>query len=181
MSAYYFDDEEEGLARKTSHPLFVEYATADFYYDVCDDFSPFGNDSGADTLFNLQDWYQERTAGAKAATFLRNLLSNAWGFDAAYLDVTELTQLDAMSRDELSLNSEMDRAVIATAFGQFKIAGQADKAILQMAADAFLRQRYEAEKAGKRETHPWEYAEQCLARLDIMETDLAAMANKKAR
>ncbi|MET4073290.1 hypothetical protein [Hymenobacter sp. UYCo722] len=181
MSAYYFDDEEVGLARETSHPLLVENAAAEFYYDCTDDFSPFGNDSGNDTLANLEEWYQQRTAGVEAATFLRNLLTNDWGFDTTYLDVTELTQLDAMSRDELSLNSEIDRAVVATAFGQFKIAGQADNAVLQMAADAFRRQRYEAEKAGKREIHPWEYAEQFLARLDAMEADLAKMANKKAR
>ena len=181
MSAYYFDCEEEGLARETSHPFFVEHATADFYYDACDDFSPFGNDSGHDTLHDLQDWYEERTAGAKAATFLRNLLTNGWGFDATYLEVTDLTQVDAMSRDEQSLNGEIDKAVIATAFGQFKIAGQADKAMLRMAADAFRRQRHEANKAAKRKSHPWEYAEQFLSRLDIMEADLAAMANKKAR
>ena len=181
MSAYYFDDKEEGLTRETSHPFFVEHATSDFYYDVCDDFSPFGNDSGHDTLHDLQEWYEERTAGAKAATFLRNLLTHGWEFDAAYIDVTDLTQLDSMSRDEMSLNNEIDKAVIATAFGQFKIAGQADKAILRMAADAFRRQRYEAEKAGKRQNHPWEYAEQFLARLDIMEADLATMSNKKAR
>ena len=181
MNAYYFDDDEEGLARETSHPFFVEHATADFYYDGCDDFSPFGNDSGHDTLASLEEWYQERTAGAKAATFLRNLLTNNWGFDAAYLDVTDLKQIDLTSRDEQSLNGEIDKAVIATAFGQFKIAGQADKAILQMATDAFRRQRYDAEKAGKCKNHPWDYAEQFLARLDIMEADLAAMANKKAR
>ena len=109
------------------------------------------------------------------------MVANDWGFDASYLSVTELTQLDAMSQDELSLSSEIDRAVIATAFGQFKIAGQADKAILRMAADAFRRQRYQAEKASKHEIYPWEYAEQFLALLDIMEKDLATMANKKAR
>jgi uncharacterized protein YfeS len=181
VSAHYFDDEEEGLARETSHPLFVAHASAEFYYDCTDDFSPFGNDSGHDTLASLEEWYQERTAGTKAATFLRNLIGNEWGFDVAYLAVTEPVQLDAMSRDELSLNGEIDKAVIATAFGQFKIAGQADRAMLQMAADAFRRQRYEAEKAAKRENNPWEYAEQYLARLAIMEADLAAMANKKAR
>ncbi|MBH8556972.1 hypothetical protein [Hymenobacter negativus] len=181
MSTYYFDDQEEGLARETSHPVFVEHATADFYYDQGDDFSPFGNDSGNDTLANLEEWYQERTAGAKAATFLRNMIVNEWGFDATYLDVIEPAQLDVMSRDELSLNGETDKAVIATAFGQFKIAGQADKAILRMATDAFRRQRHEAEKATKRENNPWEYAEEFLTRLDIMEADLAAMANKKAR
>lgn len=180
MSALYFDD-EEGLARETSHPFFVEHATADFYYDVCDDFSPFGNDSGADTLFNLQDWYQERTAGAKAATFLRNLLTNEWGYNGAYLELTDLSQLDSISRDDETFQDEIDKAAISTAFGQFKIAGRADKTVLQIAANAFRRQRYKAEKAGKRRDHPWEFADEFLSRLDIMEADLAAMANKKAR
>ncbi|WP_035559741.1 hypothetical protein [Hymenobacter sp. IS2118] len=181
MSALYFDDEEEGLAWETSHPIFVAHASADFYYDCADDFSPFGNDSGSDTLSNLQEWYRERTAGTRAVTFLRNMLANDWGFDTAYLNLTELAQLDTILHDDQSLNGEIDKAVIAVAFGQFKIAGQADKIIVQMAADAFRRQRYEAEKAGKRENHPWEFAAEFLARLDIMEADLAAMANKKAR
>jgi uncharacterized protein YfeS len=181
MSALYFDDEEEGLARETSHPFFVEHAVADFYYDVGDDFSPFGNDSGHDTLASLEEWYQERTAGMRASTFLRNMITNDWGFDATYLDLTDLTELDLTSVDDETFNGEIDKAVIATAFGQFKIAGQADKAILQMAANAFRRQRHEAEKARKRKDHPWAFADEFLARLDIMEADLAIMASKKAR
>jgi uncharacterized protein YfeS len=177
----YFDDSEEGLARETSHPFFVEHTVADFYYDSADDFSPFGNDSGNDTLRDLEEWYQERNAGAKAATFLRNLIANGWGFDANYLELSDLKQLEIISHDDQSINSEIDKAVIATVFGQFKITGQADKAMLQMATYAFQRQRYVAEKARTREIRPWEYANEFLARLDIMESDLAAMVNKKAR
>jgi uncharacterized protein YfeS len=66
-------------------------------------------------------------------------------------------------------------------FGQFKIADKCDKAMLSIATAAFQRQRYVAEKARIREHHPWEHAAQSLARLDVMESDLEAMKNKKAR
>jgi len=33
--------------------------TEEFYYDCTDEFSPFGNDDGADTLSSLEEWYQE--------------------------------------------------------------------------------------------------------------------------
>ena len=179
MSAYYFDDEEEGLARETSHPFFVEHASAEFYYDVGDDFSPFGNDSGHDTFQNLQEWYQERGAGEKALTFLKRQIE-AWGFDTNYLAITEPAQLVAIASATKNFNDEIDKAVIATVFGQFKIAGRGDKAMLPVAAAAFKRQRFMAEKARNREQHPWEHAAEYIARLDIMEADLALMANKKA-
>jgi uncharacterized protein YfeS len=177
---YYFDDDEEGLARETSHPLFVEHATADFYYSCIDEFSPFGNDSGADTLFNLQDWYNERGANEKALTFLKRQIRD-WEFSPAYLTITEPAQLDIIAADSDSFNDEIDKAVIATVFGQFKIAGKCDKAMLPVAAAAFQRQRYIAEKARIRVPTPWKYANEYLARLEVMEADLAAMVNKKAR
>lgn len=71
----YFDDPEVGLARETSHPAFVRIATQDFYYDCGDDFSPFGNDDGSDTLAALEEWYQEQT-GSKPAKALRFCTSN---------------------------------------------------------------------------------------------------------
>ena len=181
MSALYFDDEEEGLARETSHPFFVEHANAEFYYDSADDFSPFGNDSGSDTLSSLTEWYQERNAGTKATTFLRELIVDAWGFDVAYLDSKNLAQLEVAEPNERMLNAETDKAIIATAFGQFKIAGQADKAMIRMAAVAFSRQRHYAQIAMARESNTWEHGEEYLARLDAMEANLTAMAHKKAR
>ena len=54
----YFDDEEIGTDRKTSHPNFVEAFNDNFYYDCTDEEAPFGNDNGADTLYELEDYYR---------------------------------------------------------------------------------------------------------------------------
>lgn len=179
MSLYYFDDEEEGLARETSHPFFVEHATADFYYDGGDDFSPFGNDTGHDLLRELEEWYQERGANAKAATWLRQLIE-AWGFDAAYLGYATSAELESVNLKEQYLNDVLDQAVIATILGQYKIAGKADKGMQKMVELAFMRQRYMTELANKRDD-PWKEAELYLSRLAVMEADIAKMDNKKAR
>lgn len=55
---FYFDDEEEGLSPQTSHPKFNEIISDYFYFDCMDEFSPFGNDEGAEILYALQDWYK---------------------------------------------------------------------------------------------------------------------------
>ena len=165
MDLYYFDNEEEGLARETSHPFFVEHATADFYYDEGDDFSPFGNDTGHDLLRELEESYQERGANAKAATWLRQLII-AWGFDSAYLNYTTQAELESIDLKEQYLNDVLDQAAIATILGQYKIAGKADKAMQKMVADAFMRQRYMTGLAN-RPDDPWKEAELYLSRLAI--------------
>jgi uncharacterized protein YfeS len=177
MQLYYFDDLEQGMARETSHPLFVRHASAEFYYDEGDDFSPFGNDTGNDLLRDLEGWYQERGANEKAATWLRKLVV-AWGFDASYLDYATHDKLQLVDLNEQYLNDVLDRAVIATIFGQYKIAGKADKAMQTMVADAFMRQRYMTALANKRDD-PWKEGDFYLSRLTIMEADLTAMIAKK--
>ncbi|OGX81380.1 hypothetical protein BEN49_15545 [Hymenobacter coccineus] len=158
----------------------MQHATADFYYDGGDDFAPFGNDTGSDLLRNIEEWYRERRAGDKSVTWLRNLIK-AWGFDTAYLDCVEQGQIEAIKYTEhySSSNEVLDQAVIATVFGQFKIAGKADKEIYNMATNAFRRQRHLANLA-KEETQ-WNLYDEYVAKLNIMEADLAEMANKKAR
>ncbi|RZK25375.1 MAG: MolR family transcriptional regulator [Hymenobacter sp.] len=179
MDLYYFDDPEKGLARATSHPFFVEHATADFYYDGGDEFAPFGNDTGYDLLRDLEEWYQERGANTKVAVWLRQLII-AWGFNPAYLHYNTQAQLETVNPEEQYLNDVLDKAVIATILGQCKIAGKADKAMQEMVANAFMRQRYMTALANAPDD-PWEEAEFYLSRLAIVEADLAAMATKKAR
>lgn len=179
MELYYFDDEEEGLARETSHPFFVEHAKADFYYNEGDDFAPFGNDTGHDLLHDLEEWYQERGANTKAATWLRRLIV-AWELDVAYLTYATQAELAVVDLSEQYLNDVLDKAIIATIFGQYKIAGKADMEMHKMAANTFARQRYMTKLANSRDS-PWDLADEYLLRLTIMEADLAAMANKKAR
>jgi uncharacterized protein YfeS len=177
-NALYFDDSEEGIARATSHPVFVKFAKEDFYYSEGDDFSPFGNDTGNDTLRFLEEWYRERRAGEKAATFLRKMI-NEWGFGAEYLLLTDPARFDNINREERYLTDTVDQAVIAIAFGQVKISGKVDKAIVSLAANAFQRQRYLSGKAKLHATNPWNLADEYLERLSAMEQSLALMNEKR--
>jgi uncharacterized protein YfeS len=174
----YFDDFEEGITPETSHPTFVKYATADFFYSQGDDFSPFGNDTGNDTLRFLEEWYQERRAGEKAATFLRKML-DGWGFGADYLLIKHPSQFGDIDLENKHFTDTVDQAIIAIAFGQCKIAGKADKAIISLATETFQRQLYLAEKAGASEVNPWNLAAEYTERLNVMKLALAEMIIKK--
>jgi uncharacterized protein YfeS len=185
MSAYYFDD-EEGLVRETSHPFFVEHATADFYYDLGDEFSPFGNDAGADTLFRLEDWYREGIEDNaemtdKVTILLLDYLAVNLPNIIGYIDVVERQEMELLDLSKEHFYTDADQTIVATAFGQYKIAGVADKQVVIMAGNALSRQRYLADKAGQNPKNPWPPATAYLQRLEKMSFDLAAMDNKKAR
>nr|GFD09025.1 hypothetical protein [Tanacetum cinerariifolium] len=89
MQTLYVDDEEQGLAPETSHPRFAAVAREDFWYDCADDFSPFGNDTGNDTLRFLEEWITEHGADANVADFIRNLLHEQWELDKNYITVAD--------------------------------------------------------------------------------------------
>lgn len=172
----HFDDPEEGLARKTSHPRFVQLAGEDFYYDVCDDFSPFGNDDGSDTLSALEDWYRDEGSNGKVAEFLEDMLAD-WDFGVP----ASMHRTDAEAREkwlaendmhEIYLQSEC-RARVATAFGQLKIAGEVDPDMRDEALAAIACQLALNERA--RTHYPdWPYADQNQSRLGAMQAVLNA-------
>lgn len=56
---HYYYDSKQGVSRKTSHPQFVSFASEDFYYDINDDFSPFGNDAGMKPATPTGAWGKE--------------------------------------------------------------------------------------------------------------------------
>ncbi len=90
MNALYIDDPEEGVSAATSHPRFVAAAPEDFWYSSIDDYSPFGNYTGNDTLRNLEDCLTENSPDADAAEFVRNMIYAEWGFDnRAYLTLID--------------------------------------------------------------------------------------------
>lgn len=173
-SIYYFDDEEEGTARATSHPTFVALASEDFYYDCTDDFSPFGSDDGHDTLAGLEEWYREHGNQKPVSEFLQDLLDD-WDFElpenlirAEEQAINEWLQEDKMH--ETYLHAEC-RARVATAFGQLKIAGQVDADILDEALSALRCQLWLNERA-RIEYPQWQYADQELSRLTKMQSVL---------
>ncbi len=169
-SDLYFDDEDEGLARETSHPGFVALAADDFYYDVTDDFSPFGSDDGHDALSALQQWYRRNKSGRGIVRFMNGFLAD-WGLDVPWDRIR--SDLDARTEwlDEDGLHERFFqgecRAIVATAFGQLKIAGRIDAQLLGLAKAALADQLWLNARA--RVKHPdWEYADQERARLEQM-------------
>lgn len=142
MPDLYFDDPEGvGPARETSHPAFVKIIREDFYYDCMDEFSPFGNDDGADTLFNLQDWYEEHGDFRDPVGFLHEHIGVALGLDTQHIRLTDREQIIKIHGNEVFLFNTIDNVIIATAFGQYKIEGRLDPSLRELAGIALDRQR----------------------------------------
>lgn len=139
---FYFDDEEgEGPSRETSHPNFVKVLTDDFYYDCTDEFSPFGNDDGADTLFNLEDWYKENGKLSKPVKFVKDYIDENLGFETKYMKLTDPKKILKINAEEEFIFDSIDHAIIATAFGQYKIEGTLNSDLKDLADIALERQK----------------------------------------
>ncbi len=155
---FYFDDPDEGPAEATSHPSFVALCKGDaFFFDCTDDFAPFGSDAGADALASLEDWFREPRPKTVRA-FITGVLAD-WGMKLPDLGETR----DAVVRKWLADTAletavgEIDRLVIAAAFGQFKITGKVDADVHALALAAVAREVIASAHA--RETYPkWKHA-----------------------
>ncbi len=139
---FYFNDPEgEGPSRETSHPDFVKIITEEFYYDCTDEFSPFGNDDGSDTLMSLEDWYRENGNLKKPLKFLKELIEENWGFETKYMKLVGKEKILKVQEEEEAMFDVVDRAVIATAFGQYKIEGTIGQELKDLADIAIDRQK----------------------------------------
>src|SRR4051794_5280264 len=96
MKTFYIDDPDIGPDPTTSHPHFNKIMSKEFYLDCTDDFSPFGNDDGADTLYKLEDWYQETEGNADILEFMFDLI-DGFGFKYACAGCVELLDTDQIN------------------------------------------------------------------------------------
>lgn len=168
MQKFYFDDAETGLDRATCHPLFRKYCSDDFYYDILDDFSPFGNDDGADTLYELEEWLKQYADTLPLRDFLDDL-SVKWAFevDESEWDLLDRERIVDILHDAPYAFDLTDRVFIATAFGQVKVSGTLSQDIKDLADCAFARQMLIVDI--------YQYEEPLLVeRLKQMQSDLAA-------
>jgi uncharacterized protein YfeS/predicted DNA-binding WGR domain protein len=174
----YFDDEDEGLAKATSHPNFVALAPEDFYYDCGDDFSPFGSDDGSDTLSSLEEWYQDGGKDVHIMRFLKEFLED-WDFGLPKKIIhAEPAVLEKwLKKDEMNpryLIGEC-RARVATAFGQLKITGTIINDCLEEAVAALHCSLWLNDRA-LREYPDWEPGTAERERLLIMHAALKKFA-----
>lgn len=139
---FYFDDDEIGLAKETSHPIFNEIVNNEFYYDLLDDFSPFGNDTGADTLMELSEWIKENPNNETIVDWMFEYI-DSFGFKYQSKGVSQLEKIEEINQiideDEFMINC-MDEAIIATGFGQLKITGKMNKELKEITKKAIVRQ-----------------------------------------
>lgn len=160
----YFFDTEDGPTRKTSHPNFVASMKAEFYYDCTDEFSPFGNDDGADLLFKLEDWYREKKLIRNIVRWLFNNIDEM-GFKYRSKGLSEILALETLNKiegEDKYFFESMDNAIIAAGFGQIKITGKIDAKLKDLTIIALDRQLLLNEN-GNKELH---------SRLEKMKVDL---------
>lgn len=135
----YFDDEDYGPHRKTSHPHFVRYLTDDFYYDCSDEEAPFGSDEGSDALYELEQAFRKNT-DLDTLTFPQKLICKYWGMD--YLppraDQTAESIAELCRQQETGVY-QSDKVIIATAFGSIKITGRLKLELQQLTLLAIQR------------------------------------------
>ena len=135
----YFDDEDYGLHRKTSHPHFVRYLTDDFYYDCGDEEAPFGSDEGSDALHELAQAFR-KNPDLDTLIFPEKLICEYWDMDYLHPQADET----AKNIEELCKHQEIevyqsDKVIIATAFGSIKITGRLKPELQQLALLAIQR------------------------------------------
>lgn len=145
MEKYYIDDEEEGVTRKTCHPNFNSILKDDIYINIIDEFSPFGNDEGWETLRELEKWYlNEYKEDSLILDFITEYSTENWGWSEVdlpklqTLDIDEINQLQKEGEDFLVIFPQI---VIATAFGQFKITGIIDDYLKEITQKVIEQQK----------------------------------------
>jgi len=118
--------EKLGIDWEDFHPRAREILCDPFFWESADDFSPNGNDTGADLLEAYRDWLKANRDGQPIRFFER--LANQWGY-------ADIEAMDEEVRDE---------AAIALAFADIKLRGVCDEQARILALKSLDRQRVQA-------------------------------------
>lgn len=134
-----FDDEDFWvLAPENSHPNAVAILTDEFYWHEHDDNSPFGNDTGNDTLKLFQEWRGKHWMESPIV-FLDKLLDK-WKIINDFWEVTDGVEVEKFIEQEDFNFIVRDEVIIALAFGQLLLAGKVDAEPKRRALLAIERQ-----------------------------------------
>jgi uncharacterized protein YfeS len=173
----YFDDENVGPARETSHPEFVRVCEDELFYDCTDEFGPFGNDDGADALRRLEDWHREGGNGLRA--FVDGLLDE-WGVCIPDLATSDRDTVGEWLRDnalEIAVRTT-NNLVIAVAFGSVKITGKLDRDFVVFVRAALDREALLMEHWTRRDP-TWPHAANARAANELKRAALEQLDNRR--
>ena len=133
------------------HPDSRRILDAPFYWEQANDFSPHGNDTGADLLSDYRKWLKRNALGDSLVFYER--LRKQWGFSVEGPDQTA--------------RRVSDEGAVALAFSEVKLRGVCSPAVADLAKNAAQRQRQEALLATD-----WPHREDRLRSLDLIEAKL---------
>lgn len=116
---------------------------SDFYYDVLDAWSPFGNDTGSDTYYLYCDW-KKRYPKQEIENFVNDELASlgypTFELDVDGRDVGKLQDIvSTMLNKYIDLNA-INNDIIALAFSQLFLEGQIESKVKRWAEAAFSRE-----------------------------------------
>lgn len=132
------DIDEWELSPENAHPLASNKLTQNFFWDIGDDNSPLGNDTGADILSFFREWREENEY-RPVKEFLRQILLG-WDVENSNWDLLDDAKIEKeLKRDHYSLLTR-DDSIIGLAFSQIVLEGKLDEDIKQMALSATQRQ-----------------------------------------
>jgi uncharacterized protein YfeS len=98
-----------------------------FFWECANDFSPNGNDTGADVLSFYQNW-RKKNRTKPAITFFNKLMKD-WGVDLSFIE-----------KDDFSREA-YEQSIIGLAFAQLKVDGAYDSEIGLLALNAIEKSR----------------------------------------
>jgi len=141
--------ERLGIDWDDFHPAARDVLDDPFFWESANDFSPNGNDTGADLLSAYRDWLRSKR-GRGPLSFLQGL-AKQWGYPG-------FREMDEEVKDE---------SAIGLAFAELKLRGSCDEQVRRLALEAVTTQRKQAEEATT-----WPHREERLGTLKAIEAKL---------
>jgi uncharacterized protein YfeS len=156
------DEEEWELSPENAHPKARAALAYEYLWDCTDENSPFGNDTGADTLAFFREWRRDHPRG-NPLLFLSRLLRD-WEATDDHWEATDPAEVGRLAEDDRFSFDARDDSVIALAFGQIVLEGRVDPEVKRRALVALTRQSLPAALEG----WPGEYHAERQSRLAAM-------------
>jgi|CXWL01.1.fsa_nt_gi uncharacterized protein YfeS len=120
------------LNKKKASSRAIELMNDKWLWSETDEFAPFGNDAGSDTLYSFKIW-RDKSPYSDIVSFIDELKSES--FIPESLDTTVSQILKSMHLDKALLNS-YHRSIIAAAFGQLVLEGVVSPSLKNLALQA---------------------------------------------
>lgn len=122
------------------HPKARKLMNEEFFWDVTEESSPFGNDDGADASYTFEEWRPTHKTTSALQCF-RNIVEE---WEVSAFDWTELNELKLANEFNNGVGFDhvltTDNLLIAVGFAQFVMEGEVDDELHALMRNALQRQ-----------------------------------------